>query len=291
MPEPSQNPGGNQPQPGGEPNPNPNPNPAPAPATWRDALAPELKTAKTLDKFRGASWDEVGPQLASSYINLEKLHGGSIRIPSADAKPEEIAEFNRRLGVPEAPDKYGVTAAVPEGMPWDKGAEGEFLKVAHANGLTPKQVKGVLDWYVGAAQKSFDQQVQEGNEQAEKGWAALQERWGANTDRNVGLVQRAALEYGGAEFLQLLETPVPGIGKLGNHPAMNEFLFRLGDQALEHGFIKGDAVTLKNSDAKAEIANTLADKAHPYFDANDPKHAEAVQHMAELYAIAYPNER
>lgn len=264
----------------------------PVPKSWRDAIPKEHQGAKTLDKFRGNTWDEVGPQVVSSYINLEKAYGGSVRIPGEGAKPEEIADFHRKMGVPESPDKYDVKAAVPEGLPWDAENEKAFLKTAHTQGLTAKQAKGLLDWYVTLEQKGLDYAGDEAKKGIEDGWNALSVKWGANTERNVAIAQRTVLEMGGPELAARLEEVDARTGKpLGNDPALLTFLYRVGDMMLEHGFIKGDTVMLTTKSAQAEITTIMNDPKHPYFVAKDPGHADAVKKVAELYGIAYPEGR
>ncbi|MGH6691586.1 MAG: hypothetical protein ACREF4_13020, partial [Gammaproteobacteria bacterium] len=207
--------------------------------SWRDGLAPEIKASKSLDKFRGKDWSEVGPQVLSSYINLEKLHGGAVRIPGADAKPDEVKEFNKKLGVPETVDAYDVSGLVPEGMSWDKDREKAFLQHAIDNGMTKAQARKTLQWYIAAEQSSIDAETRSNVEGIQKGTDALNKTWGANTPRNVALIGRAAAEFGGPEFTALLDTEIPGVGKLGNHPAMNMLLWRVGEASLEHQIIPG----------------------------------------------------
>src|SRR5262249_53647657 len=61
-----------------------------------------LRGVKTLTKFKTPS------DLARGYVNLERYAGGAIRIPGADAKPDEVATFREKLGVPKDSAGYGI---------------------------------------------------------------------------------------------------------------------------------------------------------------------------------------
>ena len=52
------------------------------------------KIGKILDKSK-TMWDVLG-----SYSNLETLQGKSVKLPSEDSTPEDIAAFNEKRGVP-----------------------------------------------------------------------------------------------------------------------------------------------------------------------------------------------
>lgn len=91
-------------------------------------------------------------QLYGHYRELDnKLNGGGlVKVPGKDAKPEEIAEFNKALGVPEKPDGYldGLTlengAVIGEA---DKPVITGFTAAMHKDGAPPSAVKAALNWY------------------------------------------------------------------------------------------------------------------------------------------------
>lgn len=64
-------------------------------------------------------------------------------IPQDNAKPEEVAAFNKAFGVPEAPDKYELVVPAEGGMPKEMldGVKGVF----HKAGLSAKQAKMVSE--------------------------------------------------------------------------------------------------------------------------------------------------
>jgi len=121
---------------------------------WRASLAPDLRSDQTLAKYQGVD------ALAKAHIELQRTIGGRVKVPGENAAPEEVAQFRKALGVPEAPDGYQL--AMPEGFPadrWDKDGEAEFRKIAHAHGITPRAAQELMTSYAArqsAAYKAID---------------------------------------------------------------------------------------------------------------------------------------
>lgn len=80
---------------------------APKPASWTEGLS-----ADELAYIGSKGWDKEGKGPADvlrSYRNIERLRGVDaeklVRLPDW-SKPEEVAEYRARIGVPDAADKY-----------------------------------------------------------------------------------------------------------------------------------------------------------------------------------------
>jgi len=97
---------------------------------WRTSLPEELRTEKSLEKYKSV------PEVAKAYVEASKLMGNAVHMPKADATQEEFDKFYARLGRPESPDKYELKRPEnPAGGQWDEGLEKEFRTAAHASGL------------------------------------------------------------------------------------------------------------------------------------------------------------
>jgi hypothetical protein len=83
---------------------------------------------------------------------------GVIKIPGADAKPEDVAAFHRALGVPETPEGYDLKAPenLPPGVKFDPEQAKEFSAVAHKLGLPPQAVAELVNWKVAAEAKQAE---------------------------------------------------------------------------------------------------------------------------------------
>lgn len=86
----------------------------PAPqADWRKSLAGEnADWLKGLERFTDPG------KFVESYFEAQRVirEGGRVKVPGADATPEEIAAWNKARGVPESADKYEIKVKPPEGI-------------------------------------------------------------------------------------------------------------------------------------------------------------------------------
>lgn len=153
---------------------------------WRGAMAKgDDKLVKRLERY--ATPEAAAEALFSAQDSIAK-HGLRMALP-ADATPEQVAEYRKANGVPEAPDKYDLT--LPGGLvvgEADKPIVDHFTKFAHDHNWSSEQVKQNLEWYY-----SYADQVREKTEEAdatykETGLAKLGQDWGGNFKRNLGLV-------------------------------------------------------------------------------------------------------
>lgn len=244
----------------------------------------ELRGEKTLHKFTGKDKDEVFGKLAKSYVHLEKF-----QIPGDDAKPEDVAAFNRRRGIPEKVEEYraALKPEIPEGAPWTPEVEAMFAEFAHKEGLTAKQATNAINFWAKLAAQGVDVQTSQKGEDLRKQHENLKGKWGANYERTVGLVHRTVEEYSNPEFNELLDSKFTIGGQewtLGNHPAMLEFIARHGEGRLEAGFIQGNTLLQTQASAQAELSKIFDDKTHPYWKGDKA----ALKKVQELLAIAEP---
>lgn len=128
-----------------------------------------------------------GPDdVIQSYANLEKLVGAdragrTVVLPKGDDDADGWKAFHAKLGVPEAPDKYGL--AIPEGS--DPAFATRAAEAFHKAGLTPKQAKALEAFWSGEVQGiQTTTQEQQAKAQAEfeakasEAITALQKEWG-----------------------------------------------------------------------------------------------------------------
>lgn len=110
---------------------------APAAPAWVDGMSADERAY-----IAAKGWDKEGKgpgDILKSYRNLERLRGVEAdrlaKIPDW-SKPEEVAEFRARLGVPESPDKYeSPEVALPSGV-LDASL---IAPISHELGLTQPQ--------------------------------------------------------------------------------------------------------------------------------------------------------
>jgi hypothetical protein len=257
--------------------------PAAAPSDWRAGLTGDfesLRGEKSLEVFKGKDWNEVGPTLAKTVASQAKLVGASVRIPGADAKPEEWQAFRERLGVPKDAEGYKeVKLPTVEGKNWDTKAidsiaKPRFLKM----GLTPQQAQDALtlfgDYVTQTEKATLDGYF--------AGQDALMDKWGLAFDGNVKMAYRTLEKFFPQPFIEILKSH--GIDA---HPDFLAGFHAMGKNFAEDNIIDGDipgAPTMEDIDKQiGELRSQIAKLA-----SGSVERTEAEKKLENLYKARYP---
>jgi hypothetical protein len=156
------------------------------PENWREQVAGEdAKIRERLSRY--ASPAEVARALiaAQSKISSGELKPGI----SAKSTPEEIAEYRKSAGIPEAPDKYdldlGGGLVVADA---DRPLINTFLEAAHRTNQTPDQVKAGLRAYYEITEAAEAQRSALDEETRMKAEDSLRTEWGQDFRPNVNRI-------------------------------------------------------------------------------------------------------
>lgn len=211
------------------------------PTSWRDTLPEDIRGDKSLADFKDPA------ALAKSYIATKAMVGQkALAVPGENATPEERAAFHAALGVPKTPAEYKLKAhemmAHPE---WNRGAQDEFVKLAHAHGFTPAQADAAVQFYA----NFIGTQVKANEKMATEGRVELKGDWGVNYDAFMGVANTAmgqAAQALGVERGDLFNATS------GSDPALVARLFHwVGSNLAEHGFLQSEHLDSITSPADA----------------------------------------
>lgn len=208
--------------------------------------------AATFKPYEGKSLADV----FKGYGEAAKLIGSrpqGIKVPGADAKPEEVSAFRKALGVPDKPEEYQFTrpeVAASQGM-WDDGAEKAFLADAHKAGLTQPQVQAIVGWY-----GNYLASIANGNQrEAQAVMQELRREWGPNYDAKLGRANRAIQQYGGDGLIDLFA----GNG-MARHPLVVKAFAAIADDLVEHGAMEhGGHTNVSAADAASKLTELRAE--------------------------------
>lgn len=118
------------------------------PVSWRDTLSDDIKNDPSLQMYKDVQ------SLAKSHVSAQALIGKEKAIiPNEKSTDEEWANFYRRTGRPESPDKYEFK--LPDGQKMDENFAKAFKQAAFEAGATPKQVQRLVDFYAKASSDSM----------------------------------------------------------------------------------------------------------------------------------------
>ena len=280
-----------------------------APGTIQDS--PELNSLVSENLYAQSNIKDFKSvdDLATSYINLQRMVGNSVRIPPADATPEARAEFydkikevegiailsedNRaelynKLGRPEEAAGYKfedvLTDDIINAAPDITGLVDDFKVTAHELGLTNDQAKALVDMQL----KSRLQQEDQWNAKAQEGADTIKKMWGDDYEVRLAAANQVANIYKekyGDAMGNLLN------GSSCNNPVVLDMLAELhsvyaekghaGVQKAQFGTTPEEALG-KIADKKADIGFMKA-----YNDDRHPSHKNSVDELHKLYRIAH----
>lgn len=262
-----------------------------------DSLSEDLRGQSNLKDFKDIN------ALAKSYIELDKMRGNSIRIPSKDASPEAKAEFlnklkdidgvvlksdeklMEKLGKPATKDEYklDISDDIMKGNPTLSSDIETFKAVAHEVGLTNDQAAKIVANRLSAIKEVNDLTAAK----KEASLAALKTAWGTDFDNRLAGVKQVAkilTEKHGDSMKELINSPA------GNNPALLQILadmavtFKEGNHAglsTTHFGITPDMARSKIAEKRSDVGfnKALHDRQHP-------GHNKAVQELDHLYKLA-----
>lgn len=258
-----------EPTPAPTPEPSPAPDPAPTPTGFDEA--PPSVFGEGLNFREGwfndfADSEELAPYLTSlpkytslpgliksaedSRRQLSQRMDGMVKVPGADATPEEVAAWRSANGIPENLEEFkiDVPSDLPGGLNIEPGQLDAFREFAHREGLSPAMASKLVAFQAQAEAQA----VAEINAARDAEEAALQNKWGPNWERNNMKVDGAIGLAGGD-----LEHPAL------QHPAVRAVIKELVDRG---GFEEDSFVHAENRGA------TLSPGAEARAILNDPNH-------------------
>lgn len=195
---------------------------------WTNATTKELRAdprfAAFASKFK--SFDDA----VKSAIELEAKIGGMVSLPGKDSKPEEIAEFYSKFGVPEKPEGYDLKKH--EDLDYSDEDLNEFKGLAHKLHLTKDQAAAMFDLVNERAVQELEAYAakkQQESEEAITGCeSTLKKEWGASFDGNLAVARRGIAAYADTELMN--DAAATG---MGNSPAFLKLFYRLGQLTRE----------------------------------------------------------
>lgn len=216
--------------------------------------------------------------LVKSYVSAQKAMGAEkVSIPKKDATPEQWNEFYKRIGLPEAEDKYGLTRDEKSSV--DEAFFNEFKKSAFAAGILPHQAQALLTSFEGISKRNVETLQNNANEVTKSQIEELKREWGEAYDGKLEIIKETVDKFGGDELRAVLKQ-----AGLGANPTVAKLFVQIGESLLEKT-PKGMKDTPAETSRKLE--DILADNNHPYHNPAHIGHAAAVKEVEALFQKQY----
>jgi hypothetical protein len=213
------------------------------PEDWRQKVAEHVgagdkkavdREIKRLQRFT----DPNGIYAMARELESKLGRGGLVKVPGADAKPEEVAEFHKALGVPEKPEGYLKDVKLDNGAVLgdnDKPVAASFAEAMHSVGAPPAAVNAALNWYFKSQEAQAEALDVADDEFRTESERALKEEFGNAYKRYTTSIQSLfASAPGGMDanaegslFARLMGGRMADGRIIGNDPDMVRFLVSL----------------------------------------------------------------
>lgn len=238
---------------------------------------------KVFESYKGKSLGDI----FESHVAAQKMMGDSIRLPKADAKPEDVKrakdDIYNKLGRPESPDKYdlGELPVINDRFQWDEARLKDAKTTLHGLGLNNDQAKAVMGLFAKEVSAYFPDNVKEAAASKE----SLIQHYGSEAmyERNIGFAHKAVKEFGDEETVKWLDE-----SGVGNSPAFVKLMAKLGKELMEHGAVEpsSDVDYISPAEAQKRIDAIMADINDLYWKpARTPGKETRVKEVEELFKI------
>lgn len=243
-------------------------------------------------------WDKVGMAgVLDQYRNLEQKVGvDTVRLPGADAKPEELDAIFDKLGRPKAAaGDDGYKLAAPEGVAVDETLDGWFREAAFGERLTQAQAEGMYNkWNELQTQAAAAQAAED-----EKALSSLKAEKGAEYTAFEEAAKAAVREFcpkdaqgePDGEILDRMEQMLQMGGLLRVWGEIGQKISNFGARDMSSGGAHGLPGTPQQalSEIKKITEARASDPKHPLNDQRNVGYKDAAAHWAALHKIAYPD--
>jgi len=237
---------------------------------WLDRIPEDLKDAKpSLSKFQSL------PDLAKSYRHLEQTLGkkaNATYIPDPDAKPEEIAAYRKKIGVPETPEGYKIAPEkLPEGVTWSEELVKPYAAIAHKYNIPEAALKELAAANVQQEALRLTETMGLLEAELKQGEETLKKDWGADFQKNINIATRAIQTVGG-------NLQSPGL----RDPGVVTIIQRLAAQLSDDKLINGDvAPSLQPGKMKAD--DIVNNKSNSYYERYWAGDKQVMKMVSDLY--------
>lgn len=249
---------------------------------WTSSLGEDFKDdVETLGRYKTL------PDLSKALMNAKRKIGADpeslVRIPTAASSEEEIAEFNKKIGVPESVEAY-VYEPEKELLEAVGGVDEKkmeaFREFAHKElNLTPNKFQKLMDFYFNSTATEIKEANLSAEAQAkqlyEEGMTALKSRLGDTLPDVLNNVNALTERYGARELMTK--------HNLQNDPEFIGIFERIANDMSETR-LKG-LVSPSAGQTPAEIESKITElRNHPaYMDRSNPEHNSVRNQVTELY--------
>jgi hypothetical protein len=218
----------------------------------------------------------LAKSLKETKAALSQRQEGLVKLPGAEATPEEIAAYRQAVGVPETPAGYELQ--LPEGIEYREDVLNSLREKAHGLGITPAQLSELVNFQAETEQAELARWQAEHEDATKKAQEDLRKEWGPRFPQKLHEAKRVAETF----------------GLRADHPALadGEVLkaLALGASLISSDKLAGNETvtrTLAPENAAIDIQRNPSNPLYEaYRDSTHPNHAAAIAQVRRLHREA-----
>lgn len=206
---------------------------------WVGTFSDDLK--KNVSRYK------TPEEMAKAYVNLQSKLGNSTQIPGNDASDEDWATFYKRIGRPDSPDGYELANVERDAnLPQDQqGAEQQFARAAHSNGLTKEQARRMWKYMLDSSAGMLNAINTSRKEGLQKAETDLRAELGTEYGSGLQLMKRVVGRFADEQARAALDEG------LGNDPRLIRMLINIG-KVMSEDTLEGRVPTTREEAAPEE---------------------------------------
>jgi hypothetical protein len=211
--------------------------------------------------------------LATEAFEMRQKLSGMVKVPGANATPDEVAAWRKTLGVPESVEGYSLPE-VPEGA---KGIVGKIAAVAHEMNVPAPALQKVVETYMAEEKAASEQAVADLLAVQASSTENLKRAWGVDYEKKLASAKEAVRRLGGEGLVPWMEVVVAGPeGKqvrIGDIPELLVAFDRANAASAEGGMkvLFSEQQVQDKQDELAEVMSELAQVAGGYDRAKEQR--------------------
>jgi len=236
---------------------------------WLERLPEGFEETKaTLASFRDL------PSMVKTLHHQRQMLGkkaNAVAIPTEKSSPEEVAEFRKRMGVPETADGYKIKPEkLPEGIEWNDELARPYLEVAHKYHIPEAALRELAAADVQRESLRSQTMAAMAEKELQEGERVLRRTYGQDYERKIERAVQAARKVG-------LDPHSPGL----RDPNVVKALVRLSELVSEDRALSGTSAIAMQT-GRARVMDIINNKQNPYYERYWNGEQEVVSMVAEM---------
>jgi hypothetical protein len=255
----------------------------------RASMSELLGDTERPDFEKWSSGYTTDKDFAVAAVNLRKTYDARVPVPGKDAKPEEMAKYFSRVGMPKSPGDYKFDFGSVEIGDHDKARFEEFRQYAFDNFYTQPQFEKAVGFYTDTNVKQTEVKLGMAEQFQKSTVDTLKKEWGVDYDENLMFARDAGSQFAGdEEWKAFADTRLENGMFAGDHPTVMKMMAKIGRGINEDTRAR---MVMKGSEVEGYQAQIAAIEKEAFEKKSSTYQEPYASQLEVLYKKLYPGKR